>query len=101
MTLVLNWAGYFLLIAAQLCVLLLFLRLVLDWVSVLMPELEIKPPALTVVNVIYRLTNPPLEYLRRFLPPLQLGNFTLDMGFVIAVIALLVLQKIANLLIYM
>lgn len=100
MSLWLNWSGYIILIAAQLYVLVLFLRLIFDWISILMPTLEIKAPLTKIVSLVYALTNPPLEYLRSYLPTLKLGHLSFDMGFIILLILLLVLQRIANLLIY-
>jgi YggT family protein len=33
-----------------------------------------------VAEAIYTITDPPLRLLRRLIPPLRLGNFSLDLG---------------------
>jgi YggT family protein len=38
---------------------------------------------LVVANVVYGLTDPPLRFVRRFVPPLRLGQVQLDLGFLI------------------
>lgn len=49
-----------------------------------------------VVDVVFTLTDPPLRFLRRFIPPLRLGMVSLDLSFLIL---LLGIQFIAPLLI--
>jgi len=43
---------------------------------------------------VFALTDPPLKFLRRFIPPLQLGNISLDLSFIVLIIALNVLQAV-------
>ena len=53
----------------------LILRIVLSWVSMLSSWSP--PPALSpVVRMIYELTDPPIDFLRRFIPPM--GGFDLS-----------------------
>lgn len=69
-------------------------RLILDYV--LMFSRGFTPRGLMAVlfEFVFALTDPPLKFLRRFIPPLQLGNISLDLSFIVLIIALNVLQAV-------
>lgn len=101
MTFLLNLVGYVLLIGAAVALILLFVRMAFDWFFLLVPEMRYNETAGRISNLVLGYTEPFLGYLRQFLPPLRLGGLQLDMGFVIAVIILIVLRRIASFLISM
>ncbi len=47
-----------------------------------------------ILEVVYTLTDPPLRFIRRFIPPLNLGGISLDFAFIIVLIGLSILQSI-------
>lgn len=49
---------------------------------------------LMIAMAIYSITDPPLRWLNRKIPPLNLGGIALDMGFVIVFLAVLVAKAI-------
>ncbi|MCF2705674.1 YggT family protein [Arcanobacterium haemolyticum] len=49
---------------------------------------------LVVANIVYKLTDPPLRLLNRFVPPLRLGAIQLDVGFLILFIAVQILHRV-------
>lgn len=98
---ILHLLGYLVLIFTHLALIILISRMLLDWLSVLLPQVEIPPLLAVLVNVIYKLSNPPLEYLRKYLPPLRLGEISLDMGFIVLFVLILIVRRIANFLIGM
>jgi YggT family protein len=53
---------------------------------------------LVVAEAIYTVTDPPLKLLRRFIPPLRLGNVSLDISFTILFIVVLVMIRVVALL---
>lgn len=63
--------------------LVLLVRLVLDWVQVFARTWRPTGAILVVANVVYGLTDPPLRFLRRFIPPLRLGQISIDLGFLV------------------
>ena len=63
--------------------LILVLRMVLQWVQVFARNWRPKGAALVVAEVVYTLTDPPLKLIRRVLPPLRLGAMAFDLGFMI------------------
>ncbi|HYN28543.1 MAG TPA: YggT family protein [Dermatophilaceae bacterium] len=74
--------------------LVLFGRLVLDWIRMFAREWRPRGVMLVVAEVVYSLTDPPLRALRRVIPPLRLGGVSLDLAFLVLVLALSVLLAI-------
>ena len=63
--------------------LLLLVRLVLDWVQFFVRDWRPNGPVLVVAEATYTVTDPPLRFLRRLLPPLAIGNVRLDLAFLV------------------
>jgi YggT family protein len=61
----------------------LICRLVLDWIQVLAREWRPRGPILVVAEGVYTVTDPPLKFLRRLIPPLSLGTIRLDLAFLV------------------
>ena len=76
----------------------LICRLVLDWIQVLAREWRPSGPVLVLAEAIYTVTDPPLKFLRRLIPPLSLGTVRLDLAFLVLMVGvsftLSVLQRI-------
>ncbi len=66
---------------------LLIARLVLEWVQVLARDWQPRGVVLVVAEVVYTATDPPLKALRRVIPPLRIGQISLDLGFLILMLA--------------
>ncbi len=62
--------------------LVLTVRVVLDWVA-LLSRWQPGRIAYPVVNAVYTVTEPPLRLMRRIIPPLRIGPVALDVGFMI------------------
>ena len=65
---------------------LLFVRFVVDWVQVFARSWSPKGPVLVLLEVVYSITDPPIMFFRRFIPPLRLGNVSLDLSFMVVII---------------
>jgi YggT family protein len=65
----------------------LLARLVSDWIQVFAREWQPRGPLLVVLEAIYTVTDPPLRFIRRFVPPLRLGSIAIDLAFIILIIA--------------
>lgn len=59
----------------------LLLRFVIDWIRVFAREWTPRGPALVVAEGVYTATDPPLKFLRRYIPPLRLGGISIDFAF--------------------
>jgi YggT family protein len=55
-------------------------RFVLELVQSFARDWRPRGVLLVVAEAIYTITDPPLRLLRRLIPPLRLGNFSLDLG---------------------
>ncbi|KTF04825.1 MULTISPECIES: YggT family protein [Trueperella] len=84
--------------ACQLYVLVLIGRVVLDFVQILSRDWYPSGALVVLANLIYKLTDPPLKLLAKFIPPLNLGGVSLDLGFIVLFIAVQVIQRFAYLL---
>lgn len=60
---------------------ILIARMILSWVTVLSPGWSPKGPVLVIANIIFDITDPPLKFLRRWLKPVRIGQFALDLSF--------------------
>ncbi len=74
--------------------LVLFGRMVLDWIRVFSREWRPRGPMLVVAEGVYTVTDPPLKALRRVIPPLRIGGVALDLGFLVLVLAISILRAI-------
>ncbi len=66
---------------------LLIARLVLDYVQMFARSWRPRGVLLVVAEVVYTVTDPPLRALRRVIPPLRLGGISLDLSFLVLIIA--------------
>ena len=74
--------------------LLMFVRLVLDWVQVFARDWRPRGVALVVAEVTYTITDPPLRAVRKVVPPLTLGQVRLDLAFLLVMLACAVLLSV-------
>ena len=65
---------------------LLFVRFIVDWVQVFARSWTPTGPILVVLEIVYTITDPPILFFRRFIPPLRLGSVALDLSFMIVLI---------------
>ena len=66
--------------------LLLFARFVIDWVQVFARSWSPRGVVLVLLEVVYSVTDPPIKFVRRFVPPLRLGTVALDLSFMIVLV---------------
>ena len=57
-------------------------RLIFDYVQMFSRTWRPKGPILYVVEAIYTVTDKPMKFVGRFVPPLRLGSVSLDMSFI-------------------
>ena len=49
--------------------------------------------AAVAFEFVYTVTDPPLRFLRRFIPDLRMGNFALDIGFLVLIFGVPILSR--------
>lgn len=72
---------------------ILVCRVVFDWISFFARDWRPRGVVLVIANFVYMLTDPPVRFFGRIIPPLRLGGVSLDMGFLIFFILLIVAQR--------
>jgi YggT family protein len=75
---------------------LLFARFVVDWVMVLARSWRPSGLVAAGLEVVYSTTDPPLKAVRKVIPPLNLGSIRLDLGFMVLLIAVVILRSITT-----
>ena len=70
----------------QLYLLVMIGRLVFDYVQIFARSWTPSGFLLLLVETIYSQTDPPLNFFRRFIPPLRIGSISLDLSFLVVII---------------
>ena len=84
------------------CVMVLFARVILDWVQFFARGWRPSGILLVAANALYALTDPPIRWIGRFIPPLRIGGgMAIDVGFMVLFLVLIVAQRLANVLYFM
>ena len=69
-------------------------RMIFGWVQVFAREWRPSGILLVVAECIFTATDPPLKFLRRFIPPLRLGMVAMDLSFMVLFIVVLILLEV-------
>jgi YggT family protein len=69
-------------------------RMIFGWVQVFAREWHPSGILLVVAEGIFTATDPPLKFLRRFIPPLRLGMVAMDLSFMVLFIVVLILLEV-------
>lgn len=71
-------------------------RAIISWVLVLRRDFRPSGPLVVLLEIIYTVTDPPLRLLGRIIPPLRIGGFALDLGFILLFILVQVAIQYAS-----
>ncbi len=58
-------------------------RLIFSWIQTFSRSWSPSGPLLIVAEVVFTATDPPLRFLRRFIPAVRLGTVALDLSFMV------------------
>nr|WP_245325073.1 YggT family protein [Microbacterium amylolyticum] len=70
----------------SLYVLVLFGRLILEYIPMFNREWRPQGGMVVVCEIIYTITDPPIMFFRRHIPPLRLGAIAIDLGFALTML---------------
>ncbi|KRA37362.1 MULTISPECIES: YggT family protein [unclassified Nocardioides] len=72
----------------------LWVRFMTDWVQVFARSWEPRGPVLVFLETAYSVTDPPINALRKVIKPIRIGNFALDVSFILVMILAYVLLSV-------
>lgn len=75
---------------------MLLARIIIDYAMMFSRTWRPKGAMLAIVDVIFQVTDPPLRFVRRFVPPLRLGQISLDLAFIVLFFAVQILMGIVR-----
>ena len=73
-------------------------RLILDYVRMFKPSWRPRGVILFLVEAVYTITDRPMNFVRRFVPPLRLGGVSLDLSFIVLFFAIQMLMPLVLLI---
>lgn len=76
----------------------LIARVVLDYVRLFARSWQPRGLMLVLAEAIYTLTDPPLRFVRRFVPPLRFGGAYIDLSFLVVFVAINIAMRLVPLL---
>ena len=80
---------------AGLYMLVLITRMIFDWIRLLSPLWRPRGIILLIANVSYFLTDPPIKFLRKIIPPVRLGgNLSIDTAFMIVFLVTILCENL-------
>jgi YggT family protein len=74
----------------------LFLRIIIDYIRMFARSWRPNAVIIFIFEVIYSITEKPMAFVRRFVPPLRLGGVALDLSFIVLLIAINLLQGVVT-----
>ena len=69
-------------------------RLILDYIRIFSPNFRPRGFLLALAELIYSVTDPPLRFVRQFVPPLRLGGISLDLSFIVVFFVVQLLMRL-------
>ena len=73
---------------------ILIVRMVFSWIQSFSRDWHPSGILLVVAESVFTITDPPLKFLRRFIPPLRLGMVALDLSFMVLFIVCLIMLEV-------
>jgi YggT family protein len=74
----------------------LIARMIFSWIQVYAKSWSPSGVLLVIAEGVYSATDPPLRFLRRYIPTLRLGSVALDLSFMLLFVVVYVLWQVAQ-----
>jgi len=74
----------------------LFGRLILEYIPIFNREWRPKGGFLVIAEAIYTITDPPIKFFRRFIPPLRVGAIAIDFAFALTMLLCFILLAVTR-----
>lgn len=76
----------------------LFARIIIDYIRMFARNWRPNAIVLGLFEIIYSITDKPMRFVQRFVPPLRLGGVAIDLSFIVLLIAINATQVAINIL---
>lgn len=96
MEVVLSIVGGIVEVLLMLYVLVLIARLVLEYIPMFNRQWRPKGFGLVAAEAVFTVTDPPIRFFRKLIPPLRIGTIALDFGFALTMLVVLILMTIVR-----
>ena len=73
-------------------------RMIFSWIQMFARQWVPTGILLVIAESIFTVTDPPLKFLRRYIPPLRLGTVAMDLSFMVVFIVVLIAMRAVSLL---
>jgi YggT family protein len=73
----------------------LIARMIFGWIQVFSRSWRPHGVVLVIAEGVFTATDPPLKFLRRYIPPLRLGSIAMDLSYMVLFIVVLILLQVA------
>ena len=73
-------------------------RMIFSWIQMFARQWVPTGILLVIAESIFTVTDPPLKFLRRYIPPLRLGRVSMDLSFMVVFIVVLIAMRAVSLL---
>ena len=73
-------------------------RMIVSWIQMFARQWVPTGILLVIAESIFTVTDPPLKFLRRYIPPLRLGRVAMDLSFMVVFIVVLIAMRAVSLL---
>ncbi|MEN9687727.1 MAG: hypothetical protein RL381_739 [Actinomycetota bacterium] len=70
----------------------LFARIIIDYIRMFARNWRPNSFLMAIFEIIYSITDRPMHFVQRFVPPLRLGGVAIDLSFIVLLIAINVAQ---------
>jgi YggT family protein len=71
----------------------LFARIIIDYIRMFARNWRPNAIFLAIFEFIYSITDRPMRFVQRFVPPLRIGGVALDLSFIVLLIAINLVQR--------
>lgn len=82
--------------ALSLFILIMFVRIIIDLVMSVNRGWRPTGAMMVVAEVAFTITDPPMRFVRRFLPPMRVGGMALDFSASVVILTAIILSFIAS-----
>jgi len=92
-----NPIGQVINLVLEIFIILLLIRLIVDWIQFFARSWSPKGPVLLVLEGVYSATDPPIHAFRRVFKPIRIGGVALDLSFLAVLLVCYLLLRINTL----